>query len=47
MFETLMRLYNCGKGPLTLAMLFNAVIKNWITADEFQRITGKEYEKKE
>ena len=34
MYETLMRLYNCGRGPLTTAMLANAVIKNWITESE-------------
>ena len=38
MFETLMRLFNCGKGPLTTAMLANAVIKNWITDSEKQEI---------
>jgi hypothetical protein len=38
MFETLMRLYNCGKGQLTAAMLANAVIKNWITDSEKQEI---------
>lgn len=45
MFETLMRLYNGGKGPLTDTMLANAVIKSWITAAEYQEITGEEYEK--
>ncbi|WP_277405508.1 XkdX family protein [Lacrimispora xylanisolvens] len=38
MFETLMRLYNGGKGPLTAAMLANAVIKNWINDAEKQEI---------
>ena len=38
MFETLMRLYNGGKGPLTTAMLANAVIKNWITEEQKQEI---------
>lgn len=38
MFETLMRLFNCGKGPLTDAMLANAVIKNWITESDKQEI---------
>lgn len=38
MFETLMRLYNCGKGPLTATMLANAVMKNWITDSEKQEI---------
>ncbi len=40
MFETLMRLYDCGKGQLTAAMLANAVIKKWITADQKQEIIG-------
>lgn len=38
MFETLMRLYNGGKGPLTVTMLTNAVIKNWITEEQKQEI---------
>ena len=38
MFETLMRLYNSGKGPLTAAMLANAVIKNWITESDKKEI---------
>lgn len=38
MFETLMRLYNGGKGPLTVTMLANAVIKSWITDAEKQEI---------
>lgn len=38
MFETLMRLYAAGKGPLTAAMLANAVIKGWITDAEKQEI---------
>ena len=38
MFETLMRLYDGGKGPLTTAMLANAVIKKWITEDQKQEI---------
>lgn len=38
MFDTLMRLYNGGKGKLTIAMLANAVIKEWITEDQKQEI---------
>lgn len=38
MFETLMRLYDGGKGPLTGNGLANAVIKKWITEDQKQEI---------
>ena len=38
MFETLMRLFDSGKGPLTTEMLANAVIKGWITEDQKQEI---------
>jgi hypothetical protein len=38
MFETLKRLYAAGKGPLTVTMLANAVIKGWITDTEKQEI---------
>lgn len=38
MYETLMRLYAAGKGPLTVTMLVNAVIKGWITETEKQEI---------
>ncbi len=38
MFETLMRLYDCGNGPLTVVMLANAVIKGWITEAGKQEI---------
>nr|DAL97499.1 MAG TPA: hypothetical protein [Caudoviricetes sp.] len=38
MFETLMRLYAAGQGPLTVTMLANAVIKGWITDAEKQDI---------
>ena len=38
MYETLIRLYAAGKGPLTATMLANAVIKNWITDAEKQVI---------
>lgn len=40
MYETLMRLYAGGKGPLTASMLSNAVIKGWITDAEKQEISG-------
>jgi len=38
MFDTLLRLYNSGNGPLTAAMLANAVVKNWITEEQKQEI---------
>jgi hypothetical protein len=38
MFETLMRLFDNGKGPLTVVMLENAVIKSWITEAQKQEI---------
>lgn len=38
MFETLFRLYAAGKGPLTVSMLANAVIKGWITDDQKKEI---------
>ncbi len=38
MFETLMRLYDGGNGPLTVVMLANAVIKNWITEAQKEEI---------
>ncbi len=38
MFETLMRLYDGGIGPLTVVMLANAVNKGWITEDQRQEI---------
>ena len=38
MFETLMRLYDCGKGPLTVTKLENAVIKGWITNEQKEEI---------
>jgi len=34
MFATLMRLYDGGIGPLTVVMLANAVVKNWITEEQ-------------
>ena len=41
MFETLLRLYAAGKGPLTVQMLTNAVGKGWITNDEKKKILEK------
>ena len=38
MFETLLRLYDGGNGPLTVVMLANAVVKNWITEAQEQEI---------
>ncbi len=38
MFETLMRLFDCGKGPLTVTKLENAMVKNWITEAQKQEI---------
>ena len=40
MFGTLLRLFDGGNGPLTVAMLANAVVKNWITKDQKQEIIG-------
>ena len=38
MFDTLMRLFDCGKGPLTVTKLENAGVKNWITEEQKQEI---------
>lgn len=38
MFETLTRLYDGGKGPLTVPMLANAVTKGWISEAQKQEI---------
>jgi hypothetical protein len=43
MFETLMRLYDGGNGPLSVAMLANAVIKSWITEVQKQEILATKY----
>ena len=32
------------KGLWNLTMVRNAVVKNWITAEEFEQITGEPYE---
>lgn len=42
MYETLKRLYT--EGRLTKEGLANAVIKGWITAEQYQEITGEPYE---
>lgn len=44
MFETLMRLYDKGKGRLTAAGLANAVIKGWITETQKQEIIASSKE---
>lgn len=31
-------------GFWTLEMVKNAVVKNWVTAEEFEEITGEKYE---
>lgn len=38
MLDTLMRLFDCGKGKLTVPMLANAVIKGWITDNQKKEI---------
>lgn len=38
MFDTLMWLYDGGKGKLTVPMLANAVIKGWITDKQKKEI---------
>jgi len=40
-FETLKRLWN--EGILTLIMASNAVAKGWITAMQYEEITGEPY----
>lgn len=32
------------RGLWNLTMVRNAVVKNWITAEEFEQITGEPYE---
>ena len=43
MYQTLLRLYNGGKGKLTEAGLKKAVTLGWITAAEYKQITGGDY----
>lgn len=39
----LIKLYDNGNGPLTKAGLAKAVTLGWITADQYQQITGEAY----
>lgn len=41
-FIKVKRYYDQGLWNLT--MVWNAVVKNWITAEEFEQITGEPYE---
>lgn len=41
-FSTVEKYYNMGLW--TIHMVKNAVEKEWITADEYQEITGEQYE---
>ena len=41
-FETVKKYFDMGLWTET--KLRNAVVKNWITADEFKEISGKDYE---
>ncbi len=41
--QNLNRLYNGGAGPLTIDGLQKAVVLKWISADEYQQITGEAY----
>ena len=41
-FERVKRYYDQGLWNFT--MVRNAVVKNWITAEEFEQITGEPYE---
>ena len=40
-FDSIKMYYETGRW--TLAMVQNAVVKNWITEDEYFEITGLEY----
>ncbi|MGN0706559.1 MAG: XkdX family protein [Faecalibacterium sp.] len=42
MYNYLKRMYDAGK--LTKASMKNAVIKNWITPEQYAEITGEPYE---
>ena len=42
MFDKLKEMYK--KGKITKAGLKNAVRKGWITAEQYQEITGEQYE---
>ena len=43
MYQTLIRLYNGGVGPLTKDELKKALVLKWISTDEYQQITGEVY----
>lgn len=43
MFERVKRLYNGGKGSLTLDGVKRAVAWDWITAEQYAEITGEAY----
>ena len=44
MYERLKRLYNSEPQKLDEKGLRNAVVKGWITPEQFKEITGKDYE---
>ena len=43
MYQTLTRLYDGGAGPLNKAGLSKAVTLGWISAEEYQQISGEAY----
>ena len=47
-YEKVKRYYNTfkanGSRMWTITMVKNAVVKGWITVEEYQEITGEEYE---
>jgi hypothetical protein len=43
MYNTLVRLYDNGKGKLTKTGLKKAVTLTWITAAQYKQITGEDY----
>lgn len=42
-FEKVKAYYNNGSGPWSKAMVANAVVKGWITAEEYELIVGEPY----
>ena len=44
MYERLKRLYNSEREKKKKKGLRNAVVKGWITPEQFKEITGKDYE---
>lgn len=44
-FNTVKKYYDAGLW--SIEMVRNAVVKNWITEEEFAEITGEEYEAEE